>query len=241
VIAVHLYGQPADVEPIAAAVDRDRVAIIEDCAQAHGASSGAGPVGLAGDLAAWSFYPTKNLGCLGDGGAVTTAREDLADRVRSLRMYGESERYLSTEVGVNSRLDELQAAVLRLKLPHLAEWVSQRRSVAAVYDKALAAGAATPPPAPDPDSHARHLYPVQVADRDRVRDALADAGVNTGVHYPRGAHDQPCFADWRQDDLPVTERLCASVLSLPIHPFVTEAQAEEIAARLLDAVDDPAR
>jgi dTDP-4-amino-4,6-dideoxygalactose transaminase len=236
IVAVHLYGHPADVDALATAVDRRRVAIVEDCAQAHGATWHGRRVGTLGDIAAWSFYPTKNLGALGDGGAVTTGDPALAERVRSLRVYGERRRYLSDEVGINSRLDELQAALLREQLPLLDGWVAERRRVAAVYDDALADGPVAVPPCREAVQHARHLYPVRVPDRDRVLATLQAQGVPAAVHYPTAAHDQPCFADLREGALPVTERLCASLLSLPIHPAVTDEQARVVAAALLDAV-----
>jgi dTDP-4-amino-4,6-dideoxygalactose transaminase len=232
VVAVHLYGHPADVDAIAGAVDRGRVALVEDCAQAHGASLRGARAGTLGDAAAWSFYPTKNLGALGDGGAVTTADAALAERVRSLRAYGERERYYSTELGTNSRLDELQAALLGAKLPHLDRWLEARRRVAAVYDAALADTRVTRPPALDGATLARHLYPVQVDDRDRVLAALREQGVPAAIHYPIAAHDQPCFSHLRERDLPVTERLCGRLLSLPMHPYVSDAQAGRVAAAL---------
>jgi dTDP-4-amino-4,6-dideoxygalactose transaminase len=237
IVAVHLYGHPADVEALAATVDRERVAIVEDCAQAHGATWQGRGVGRSGDVAAWSFYPTKNLGAMGDGGAVSTDDEALAARVRSLRVYGEQRRYLSGEVGVNSRLDELQAAILREKLPLLDGWIAGRRRVAAVYDAALAgAPGIVCPPVREGAEHGRHLYPVQVADRDRVLSDLQGLGFPVGVHYPVGAHDQPAFAAWRDGDLPVTERLCATVLSLPMHPGVSDEQAGAIAGALRSVV-----
>ncbi len=236
VVAVHLYGQPADVPAIAAAVDRDRVAVVEDCAQAHGATVGGRAVGAQGDAAAWSFYPTKNLGGLGDGGAVTTGDPELAARVRRLRQYGERERYLSVELGRNSRLDELQAAVLAEKLPRLRDWVGARRAAAAAYDAALAGSAVEVPPTVPGTESARHLYPVRIDDRDRVLAALRAEGVPVAVHYPRGAHDQPCFAAARERDLPVTEELAGRALSLPMHPFVGEDAARRVAEALLAVV-----
>lgn len=233
IVAVHLYGHPADVAALAALVDRSRVAIVEDCAQSHGATWQGQRIGAAGDLAAWSFYPTKNLGAIGDAGAVTTSDEALAARVRSLRVYGEERRYVSTEVGVNSRLDELQAALLRVKLPHLDSWIAERRRVAAVYDAELAGlDGVVLPPVRGGAGHARHLYPVQVTDRDRVLAELQAQGIPAAVHYPVGAHDQPAFADVRDGDLVVTERLCETVLSLPMHPAVSDAQARDVAAAL---------
>jgi dTDP-4-amino-4,6-dideoxygalactose transaminase len=237
ILAVHLYGHPADVDELASVVDRDRVAIIEDCAQAHGARLRGDPVGTLGDAAAWSFYPTKNLGAVGDGGAVTTGDEALAARVRSLRVFGEQRRYCSTEVGVNSRLDELQAALLRVKLPRLDGWVRERRRVAAVYDSSLEAldGVVAPPLRADVE-HARHLYPLEVKDRDAVLSALREQGIPAAVHYPRAAHDQPCFTGWRERDLPVTEALCDSLVSLPIHPYVSNDEAIRIGQAVEAAV-----
>jgi dTDP-4-amino-4,6-dideoxygalactose transaminase len=236
VVAVHLYGHPADVEGIAGAVNREHVMIVEDCAQAHGAALNGRPVGTAGDAATWSFYPTKNLGAFGDGGAVTTASEELAAQVRSLRQYGEQQRYVSTQVGINSRLDELQAALLREKLPFLPQWVERRRGVAAAYDAALADTEVVLPPVLPGARHAYHLYPVQVRDRDRVLQALRDAGVAAGVHYPVGGHQQPSFADLYDGPLPVTERLCGTLLSLPVHPYLALDEAERIAGKLMDAL-----
>jgi dTDP-4-amino-4,6-dideoxygalactose transaminase len=237
IVAVHLYGHPADVDALGAVVDRDRVKIVEDCAQAHGARWQGRGVGTFGDIAAWSFYPTKNLGAIGDAGAVTTDDEALAAHVRSLRVYGERRRYVSDEAGVNSRLDELQAALLREKLPRLDDAIAERRRVAAIYDAELAGvDGVVRPPVRDGAEHARHLYPVQVADRDRVLADLKAAGIPVAVHYPVGAHDQPAFAALRDGDLPVTERLCASVLSLPMHPAVTDDQARAVVAALRSAV-----
>lgn len=233
VVAVHLYGHPADVGAIGAILDRERTLLVEDCAQAHGARWQGRGVGTLGDIAAWSFYPTKNLGAFGDGGAVTTTDESVAARVRSLRVFGEDRRYHSTEVGVNSRLDELQAAFLREKLKRLDGWIAERRRVAAVYDAALLNSNVRTPPVQPHAEHARHLYPVLLQDRDRVLDGLRERGVPAAVHYPVGAHDQPCFADDRDQDLPVTEALCAGLLSLPMHPHVSDEQATAISRTLV--------
>jgi len=160
IVAVHLYGHPAAVDELRTVVAGRNITIIEDCAQAHGAAVGGRPVGTLGDIAAWSFYPTKNLGAYGDAGMVTTTDEGVRDRVRALRMYGEERRYYSTSVGINSRLDELQAALLRVKLPHLADWSEHRRAVAARYDEALADFVEIPPVMADV-VHGRHLLPDQ--------------------------------------------------------------------------------
>lgn len=234
VVAVHLYGHPAAVDELRAVVGDRPIAIIEDCAQAHGAATDGRRVGTMGDIAAWSFYPTKNLGAYGDGGAVTCNDAKLAERVRALRVYGEERRYFSTSLGVNSRLDEVQAALLRVKLPRLDSWVARRQAVAAIYDAQLD-GVVKLPPVLDGTTHARHLYPIRSDARAALQEALAAAGVPVAIHYPVGAHDQPCFAAIRQRDLPVTEQLCASVLSLPMHPFITDAEAEHVAQAVRQA------
>jgi dTDP-3-amino-3,4,6-trideoxy-alpha-D-glucose transaminase len=236
IVAVHLYGHPADVAALRDLVEGRDVAIVEDCAQAHGATVGGEPVGLLGDAAAWSFYPTKNLGAFGDGGAVTTGDPEIAGAVRSLRQYGEERRYVSTRAGINSRLDELQAALLREKLALLPRWVEQRRRVAAEYDAALAGVDVVPPPVKTGAEPAYHLYPVAVERRDEVLARLRDDGIPAGVHYPVGAHDQPCFADLRDRSLPVTERLCATLLSLPMHPYVAPGEPARVAAALAAAL-----
>ncbi len=167
---------------------------------------------------------------------MTTNDDAVATKVRSLRVYGEERRYFSTAVGVNSRLDELQAALLREKLPRLEGWVRERRRVAAVYDAALApASGVTVPPVLPGVEHARHLYPVQVDDRDAVMAALREQRIPVAIHYPLAAHDQPCFAEWRERDLPVTEALCASLLSLPMHPYISDDDAGRIAEAVVDA------
>lgn len=226
VVAVHLYGHPAALDELRAVVGPE-VAIIEDCAQAHGARIGASSVGTLGDIAAWSFYPTKNLGAYGDGGAVTTNDDALADKVAALRMYGEERRYYSTSLGINSRLDELQAALLRVKLTRLDQWIERRQEIAARYDSALPDWVMRPP-LRDGMAHGRHLYPVLVEDRDRRLQELVDVGVPAGVHYPVGAHDQPCFAAIRDRDLPVTQQLSERLLSLPMHPFVSDEDVDRI-------------
>jgi dTDP-3-amino-3,4,6-trideoxy-alpha-D-glucose transaminase len=231
IVAVHLYGHPADVPALRALADQHGLALVEDCAQAHGARWEGRPAGTFGDVAAFSFYPTKNLGALGDAGLVATRDAALAARVRRLRTYGEERRFFSTEIGINSRMDELQAAFLRVKLRHLDANVRRRREAARLYDQLLAPLVAIPP-ARDGTDHARHLYPVAVDGRDRVLDVLRQAGIPAGVHYPLGAHDQPCFAHFRERDLPCTERLAGRLVSLPMH---TELLPEDI-ARVADTL-----
>jgi dTDP-4-amino-4,6-dideoxygalactose transaminase len=237
IIAVHLYGHPADVPALREVVDGRDIHIVEDCAQAHGASLNGSSVGTMGDIAAWSMYPTKNMGAYGDAGAVTTRDSAVAARVRSLRMYGEVERYRSTEIGLNSRLDEMQAALLRVKLRHVDGAVGKRQVVATWYDEAISPELPlqTPPVLPGV-IHARHLYPVRIENRNAVQEKLIRAGYPIAVHYPVGAHDQPCFADWRDASLPITEKLGAELMSLPMHPFVAKDQVDGVVSAISDAV-----
>ncbi|MCW2961257.1 MAG: erythromycin biosynthesis sensory transduction protein eryC1 [Thermoleophilia bacterium] len=234
IVAVHLYGHPADIPALRAITAGRDIVIVEDCAQAHGAAIDGTPVGALGDIAAWSFYPTKNLGALGDGGAVTTTSSDIAARVRSLRMYGETQRYNSVEVGTNSRLDELQAAVLRLKLPLLMHQVERRQAIAAAYDDGLR-DLVRVPPVRTGYTHARHLYPVGLDGRDAALRELQERGIPAGVHYPRCAHQQPAFAPATSaDTFPVAESLSHRLLSLPMHPHLTDAQVEAVIAAMAE-------
>jgi dTDP-3-amino-3,4,6-trideoxy-alpha-D-glucose transaminase len=235
IVAVHLYGHPAGIAELKDVIDGRDIVLVEDCAQSHGAATPEGRVGSLADVAAFSFYPTKNLGALGDGGMVLTNDENIAAKVRSLRMYGEERRYYSTSFGVNSRLDELQAALLRTKLPHLDGFLERRRAIAAAYDAAFADSPVVVPPCREGHVHARHLYPVRVQDRDRVLAALQAEGIPAGIHYPVGAHDQPCFAQLRSRELPVTSMLAGELLSLPIYPELADSDVTAIAARLLSA------
>ena len=229
VLPVHLYGHPADVDAILEVVRPRGVKLLEDCAQAHGAAYKGRPVGGLGDAAAFSFYPTKNLGAYGDGGLIVTDDEGVADRARLLRNYGWRTRYTSETHGSNSRLDELQAAILRVKLRHLAEANAERRRRAWRYAEHLA-GVAVPTEQPWADP-VYHLYVVEVDGRDRLKLALADRGVATDVHYPLPAHLQPAYADLGggPDSLPVTERLARRVLSLPMFPELPLDHVDRVA------------
>jgi dTDP-4-amino-4,6-dideoxygalactose transaminase len=240
IVAVHLYGHPADVAALEALASRHGLALVEDCAQAHGARLGGRLVGTFGDVAAFSFYPTKNLGALGDAGLVATRDAALAARVRRLRTYGEEHRFFSTELGINSRMDEVQAAFLRVKLRHLDAFVERRRAAARRYDELLGELVEIPP-AQDGVDHARHLYPVAVDNRERVLGALRAAGIPAGVHYPFGAHDQPCFAHLRERDLPCTERLAARLVSLPMHPELVANDVARVAETLAGCLSQPDR
>lgn len=236
IVAVHLYGHPAALDELLIIAREHDLVLIEDCAQAHGAAIDDARVGSIGDAAAFSFYPTKNLGAIGDGGMVVTSNPDVADRVKRLRMYGEQRRYYSTEAGQNSRLDELQAALLRVKLPLLDGFVERRRTIAARYDELLSDFVRVPPNLAG-ITHARHLYPVAINDRGSAAAALNKRGIPVGIHYPVGAHQQPCFAELRDRPLPVTEHLSQTLMSLPIYPELSDAQVDYIAAAVRDVIE----
>jgi len=228
VIPVHLYGRPARMEPILEISRRHDLAVVEDAAQAHGARYQGRRVGSWGTVACISFYPAKNLGAYGDGGAVVTSNEALARRVRMLRNHGRTEKYLHEMEGFNSRLDNLQAAILDVKLQHLEGWNQRREEIAAKYRRLLSElqGVQLLAPA-EPGEHVYHLYVVRLRDRDGVRKRLAEAGIATGIHYPIPLHLQPAYRDhrYREGDFPVSERLAREVLSLPMFPeLAQEAQ-----------------
>jgi dTDP-4-amino-4,6-dideoxygalactose transaminase len=240
-LPVHLYGHTADMGPLQALARAHGLRLIEDAAQAHGAEYQGTRAGRLGELAAFSFYPTKNLGAYGDGGMVVTDDAALAERLRLLRNYGQTDRYHHQIEGMNSRLDELQAAVLRVKLRHLDQWTAARRERAARYAAGLRA---VPPPAEaEWARHVYHLYAVCVPERERVQAALAAAGIGTLVHYPIPAHLQPAYAHLgvARGSLPVTERLADEVLSLPLYPELPLDQVDAVADALNHAAADVAR
>ena len=238
-LPVHLYGQPADMEPIMQIARKHGLKVIEDCAQAHGAKYRGQKVGTFGALACFSFYPGKNLGAYGDGGAVTTNDDEIADKVRLLRNHGQREKYVHLIEGYCHRLDNLQAAVLGVKLPHLDEWNARRRQVARMYDELLSAvpEVVTPHVSPDAES-VYHLYVVQVPNRDRVRAALKADGIETGIHYPIPLHEQPAYKrlGHKPQDFPVSHSLGSKILSLPMFPELTRSQIEFVVVRLKVAV-----
>lgn len=235
ILPVHLYGQPVDLDPILALARARGLAVIEDAAQAHGARYKGRRIGAHGDVTCWSFYPGKNLGAFGDGGAVTTDRADLADRIRVLRNYGSREKYVNEAKGVNSRLDPIQAAVLRVKLARLDEWTDRRRAVAARYGAALAESGLTLPHVPDWADPAWHLYVVHAAGRDALQKRLAEAGVGTLIHYPIPPHLQQAYADagFAPSDFPIARRLADTALSLPMGPQLALADVDRVAAAIL--------
>lgn len=232
IVPVHLYGRMADMENIMRLALEHGVRVLEDCAQAHGALSNGRKAGTWGDAAAFSFYPTKNLGALGDAGAVFSRDAAVANRVKTLRQYGWARRYVSDEPGRNSRLDEIQAAVLRVKLQHLETDNERRRQWAARYLSLLQGKSLTLPVADgNGDVSAWHQFTVRVPGRDDVQSALAKSGVHCGILYPVPLHRQPAYA---QDiKLPITEAACAQVLCLPVHPRLTAADIDRVAAELI--------
>jgi len=230
VIVTHLYGRMAEIEELLAIAGQKNIPVIEDCAQAHGAERAGRKAGSWGTLGCFSFYPTKNLGAAGDGGAVVTADATLAAKIRALRQYGWTSKYRATVAGGrNSRLDEMQAAVLRTKLPHLDGWNARRREIARLYHGALA-GSEVILPEPRDDS-VTHLYVIRSPHRERIRIALAAAGIGTDVHYPVPDHRQESVQRiaFRRTPLPVTEASAAEVLTLPCFPEMTDTEVREIA------------
>lgn len=230
VLPVHLYGQPADMDAIGAVARRHGLALLDDCAQSHGASYKGRPVGSLADVSAWSFYPAKNLGAMGDGGAVTTHDAGIDQRARVLRNYGSSVKYRNDVKGFNSRLDEVQAAVLAVKLRTLAKATDARRRIASRYLRGMADLALVLPRVPEWADPAWHLFVVRHADRDAFAARLAREGIGTLVHYPVPPHLQPAYADLRLGggDLPISEAIHREVLSLPIWPGMTDAQIEHV-------------
>jgi dTDP-4-amino-4,6-dideoxygalactose transaminase len=241
IIPVHLYGHPADMDPIVDLARARGIAIVEDACQAHGALYKGRPVGTLGGergTGALSFYPTKNLGGLGDGGAILLNDASLADQLRKLRNGGQSDRYRHELAGVNSRLDELQAAVLRVGLGHLAEWTERRRRLASLYASELAGTGLSLPVEEAWASAVFHLFVVRHPRRDALRAALEERGIGTLIHYPIPMHLQPAFAalGGRPGDLPVVEKAASEVLSLPLYPELTDERARSVVAAVKDAV-----
>ncbi|UGS33764.1 DegT/DnrJ/EryC1/StrS family aminotransferase [Capillimicrobium parvum] len=227
VVCVHLYGRLCETRELRALCDEHGIALVEDAAQAHGARNEDGRAGALGHAAAFSFYPAKNLGALGDGGAVTTSDPLLADRVRLLRNYGSRRRYEFEAAGVNSRLDPLQAAVLRVKLTVLDEWNERRRALAERYRAQLAGVPGIALPAPSGADHVHHLFVVRCERRDELRDELRGAGVDAQIHYPIAPHRSGAYAELDLD-LPVADRLASEVLTLPLGPHLDEEDADVV-------------
>jgi dTDP-3-amino-3,4,6-trideoxy-alpha-D-glucose transaminase len=241
VIAVHLYGHPADVDALTAVADPFGAWVLEDACQAHLASARGVRVGGLGRVACFSFYPSKNLGATGEGGAVTTDEPELAGMIRELRHHGQSSPNQHVRIGSNARLGELTAAALRIKLPHLEGWTHARRRVAARYATCLAGADAVRLPYTEPWAEpVWHLYPVEVDHRDAVRAGLHEMGIGTGVHYPTPIHLQPAYAHLGHGpgSFPEAECNAARVLSLPMFPELTDAQIDRVVEGLLKTTDE---
>jgi dTDP-4-amino-4,6-dideoxygalactose transaminase len=235
-IPVHLFGHCAPMEPLLALAERARLRIVEDAAQAFGARWRDRAAGALGHAAAFSFFPTKNLGAPGDAGLVTTSDPGLAERLRALRAHGVRTPHAHESIGCNSRLDELHAAFLRVKLPRVEAWNDRRRAIAARYRAALAGSpAVTAPVEREGARHVYHQFTVRVARRAELAARLEDAGIDHAIYYPRPLDEQPAYARWARGPLPEAARATREVLSLPVHPWLTDAEVERVATALAEA------
>lgn len=234
IIAVHLYGHPADIPALQPIVQKHHLYLIEDCAQAHAAAIDGKIVGSLGDIACFSFYPTKNLGAIGDGGAVVTKSDDLADKLRWLREYGWKERYISHFQGMNTRLDEIQAAILNAKLPYLEAETQKRIAIAQKYNQALAELDIVTPITKPGFKHVYHLYVIETDQRDALQAYLKTLGIGSAIHYPQAVHQQPAYQNRIRGNnhLPVTEALMTRILSLPMYPELSE----DSQTRIIEAI-----
>ena len=230
IIPVHLYGQPAHMQRIMEIAKEHDLFVIEDACQAHGAEYGGKKTGSLGDIAAFSFYPTKNLGCCGDGGMVVTDSNDIADDIRELRNYGQRKKHEHVHIGYNSRLDELQAAILRIKLKRLDRWIANRRTIASLYDELLPPTVLTPYAAHIAE-HAYHLYVIQTDKRDEMQRKLNAQGIETAIHYPTPIHQQIAYKylGYNLGAFPHAEAVAKRILSLPMHPYLKLREIEYIA------------
>jgi len=246
IMPVHLYGRTVEMKPLLALAKQHGLQVIEDACQAHGGRLDTGGMaGTAGRASAFSFYCSKNLGAYGEAGSIVTNDDELAAELRSLREHGQSVRYYHPIVGYNARLDEIQAAILRIKLRRLPEWNARRMAIAAYYNDLLGDAEVITPDIPDDGRHVFHCYVIRVAAgrRNALRQALAERQIGTGVHYPVPVHlQQACeFLGYRRGDLPVTERLADEILSLPMYPELTDTEVEVVAAVVKDCLDDLGR
>jgi dTDP-4-amino-4,6-dideoxygalactose transaminase len=241
VIPVHLYGQPADMQPILAIAERHHLVVVEDAAQAHGARYRGKRVGGFGHVAGFSFYPGKNLGAYGDGGMVVTNDGRAAETVRQLRNYGQRVKYQHEVIGTNSRLDTLQAAVLRVKLRHLDRWNASRRDHACEYNRLLEGLSIHRPSVAEQVEHVYHLYVIEAEERDRLRTVFGAEGIEAGIHYPVPIHLQKAFASlgYQMGDFPVAEAAARKVLSLPMFAELTQVQISSVADTLHRALTTP--
>ena len=235
IVIVHLYGQPASIDDVLDIASRYDLRVIEDAAQAHGAVYKGRRVGSHSDIVTWSFYPGKNLGAFGDGGAITTNDLEFANRIRSESNYGSLVKYEHNELGTNSRLDPIQAAILRVKLRKLDLWNERRRKIAGLYTEKLNSSKNIILQTPNAEGSSWHLFVVEVVNRGKVMKAMNDAGIETSIHYPTPPHMQKAYSgQYSQSIFPITTSLCTSVLSLPIGPHMTINSAETVVEALLN-------
>ncbi|HIF9514541.1 TPA: DegT/DnrJ/EryC1/StrS family aminotransferase [Photobacterium damselae] len=228
ILPVHLYGLISPMPELMDLAKDHNLLVLEDCAQAHGANIDGKKVGNWGDAAGFSFYPGKNLGALGDAGAITTNNDELAQTVKALRNYGSHKKYENLYQGVNSRLDEIQAAMLRVKLRYLDKETARRREIANYYRIKITNPRIQLPEWNNDDNHVFHLFVIQTSQRDELQQYLVENGVQTVIHYPIPPHKQPAYAEWNQQSLPMTEKIHQQVLSLPIDPTMTDKQVEVV-------------
>ena len=235
IIPVHLFGQAAQMKPIMDIAQRHKISVVEDAAQAIGASQDGIKCGNFGDCGCFSFYPSKNLGCFGDGGLVTTNSEDLAEEIKILRSHGQDSTYFYKVIGGNFRLDGIQGAVLSVKLKYVDQWNERRRQHGALYDNIFADSPVRPPKIDANNVSVYHQYTVTVPERDRLQKYLAGNKIGSAVFYPKALHLQDCFRElgYKKGDLPIAERLCGEVLSLPIYPELTSEQIEYVGRTVL--------
>ncbi|MDD5458084.1 MAG: DegT/DnrJ/EryC1/StrS family aminotransferase [Phycisphaerae bacterium] len=236
IIPVHLYGQVAQMKPIMQIAKKHNLFVIEDACQSIGASQDGIQAGNFGNTGCFSFYPTKNLGAFGDGGLVTTNDEKLAEKIRTLRDHGQNPRYYYNMIGGNFRLDGIQGAVLNVKLNHLNKWNEKRRQNAALYDSLLTGCPAKTPKVAEGNKHIYHQYTIAAPKRDQLQKFLADNGISSAIFYPKPLHIQQCFSDlgYKDGDMPIAEKACEEVLSLPIFPELTEEQIKYTAAKICE-------
>jgi len=238
ILPVHLYGQPADMDPINEIARRHGLVVIEDAAQAHGAKYKGRPVGSLGEMACFSFYPGKNLGAYGEGGAVTTSNPAYARTIRMLRDWGQDGKYHHVLRGFNYRMEALQGAILRVKLRHLDRWIEARRAIANQYNQLLSASKVDRPAEMTWSRHVYHLYTLRTAHRDALQKSLQDKGIQTGIHYSVPVHLQPAYANlgYGRGNLPESEKAADEVLSLPLYPEMTDDQIHMVARELVSVL-----
>jgi dTDP-4-amino-4,6-dideoxygalactose transaminase len=235
ILPVHLFGQPADMTEIQAIAEESGLLVIEDCAQSFGSAYQGKTTGTIGDVGAYSFFPSKKLGCYGDGGMITTDNDEIAAQIRLLRNHGSSQQYHHDVIGYNSRLDELQAVILRIKLKHIDDYNRNRLAVARHYNRLLAGSRFETPHIADDRDHIFHQYTVLCDDRDSVREHVMAQGIACAVYYPIPLHQQKVYAGTVQPELPITETTASRCLSFPIFPEMTESQVEAVCEAMLDA------